>query len=596
MSTCVFWSDEYLSDAELSASLSVFNATDDVSMWYVGRKSTAANHADFRRRKQHVIISPIEPRWAQLPLSYEIMRYLDANAFDHCAFVGCPGLAYRAAQAKRMGLMLDRTAISVADDGLSASRRREPRFPAAPTEFVQDFMEAYALRFADAVMPDATAVASAPPAASHHPAQKIAAAANRVSAIMAFYNDSENLELSLHSLTEQDSNDLHEIVIVDDGSDDREAENARALVAAAGDSRVRLLRQPINRGAGAARNRGLDAASGELCVFFDSDNLAHPGMFGKLAAAWRASGADFVIAASERTIGDRSSQILTAERRTIAIPAGPIRALGFLWNVFGDIVFIGLREQILACGPFTDRLVEDWEFLSRAALRHVDIDVLPEPVYQYLVKPAKHVFRETHKWQKANKMIRLYEDHIVHNPDLVPQWLRLICGQYDALATQRLSGDASNNLYHRLAKTSEQVMRQFLTAGDCSSEIPTWKVFDKVSRYRYLWEDEGREVFVYGAGEHSKCMLALCPWLFAHITAFIDRGGGSGRRFLGLPVISPADYAPAERHVIIYSSRKHEASMYLSLATDKPVHLRLYAADSADAAVAPTLHDGSKHD
>jgi glycosyltransferase involved in cell wall biosynthesis len=59
-----------------------------------------------------------------------------------------------------------------------------------------------------------------------------------------------------------------EVIVVDDGSPDATA----AVVEGIDDPRVRLIRQE-NRGAAAARNRGIDLANGEYIQFLDADDL-----------------------------------------------------------------------------------------------------------------------------------------------------------------------------------------------------------------------------------------------------------------------------------------------------------------------------------
>ena len=65
-----------------------------------------------------------------------------------------------------------------------------------------------------------------------------------------------------------------EVVVVDDGSADGTAEACREF----GDPRVRVLSQS-NAGVSAARNLGLDAASGDLVMFVDADDELAPGWF-----------------------------------------------------------------------------------------------------------------------------------------------------------------------------------------------------------------------------------------------------------------------------------------------------------------------------
>ena len=64
-----------------------------------------------------------------------------------------------------------------------------------------------------------------------------------------------------------------EVIVVDDGSKD--ATSARALEAAAGDPRLRLIQQP-NRGKAAALNHALAEASGEIVVTIDADTAVDP--------------------------------------------------------------------------------------------------------------------------------------------------------------------------------------------------------------------------------------------------------------------------------------------------------------------------------
>jgi hypothetical protein len=75
-----------------------------------------------------------------------------------------------------------------------------------------------------------------------------------------------------------------EVVVVDDGSRD---DPAAALAGLRAGERLRLLRQE-NRGAAAARNRGIEAAQGELVHFLDADDALDPDAVERQLAAFRA--------------------------------------------------------------------------------------------------------------------------------------------------------------------------------------------------------------------------------------------------------------------------------------------------------------------
>ncbi|WGF87022.1 glycosyltransferase family 2 protein [Marinivivus vitaminiproducens] len=83
-----------------------------------------------------------------------------------------------------------------------------------------------------------------------------------------------------------------EILVVDDGSTD----GTRALVEAVAqrDPRVRLFRQPTNRGPSAARNRAFDEARGDWLVLLDADDTMDPERIARLIALGNRHKADLV--------------------------------------------------------------------------------------------------------------------------------------------------------------------------------------------------------------------------------------------------------------------------------------------------------------
>ncbi|MGQ0335416.1 glycosyltransferase family 2 protein [Halomonas elongata] len=94
-----------------------------------------------------------------------------------------------------------------------------------------------------------------------------------VSVIVPVYNAADTLPTALRSLAEQRDVEL-EVIVVDDASDDASASVVDAF--AERDARFRVLRQPVNQGAYAARNRGVAEARGDLITVHDSDDWSHP--------------------------------------------------------------------------------------------------------------------------------------------------------------------------------------------------------------------------------------------------------------------------------------------------------------------------------
>ena len=112
----------------------------------------------------------------------------------------------------------------------------------------------------------------------------------RISVVVAFFNNEDDLDDCLDSIAAQSFADL-EVVMVDDGSTDHSAQIARAKAAA--DPRFTLL-QPAHGGPGGARNRGVERASGEFLAFVDGDDVLPANAYELLLHALEQSGSDFV--------------------------------------------------------------------------------------------------------------------------------------------------------------------------------------------------------------------------------------------------------------------------------------------------------------
>jgi hypothetical protein len=98
------------------------------------------------------------------------------------------------------------------------------------------------------------------------------------SVIIPLYNKAPYIQRALDSVLAQTFRDF-ELIVVDDGSTDGGAE----IVARCSDPQVRIIRQS-NAGPGAARNRGLSAAQGELVAFLDADDEWLPEFLARATA------------------------------------------------------------------------------------------------------------------------------------------------------------------------------------------------------------------------------------------------------------------------------------------------------------------------
>jgi len=117
-----------------------------------------------------------------------------------------------------------------------------------------------------------------------------------LSVVVPAYRVEEYLPACLDSLLAQRYKNL-EIIVVDDGSPDASAAITREY--AQRDRRICLISRP-NGGLAAARNTGIDAATGEYLAFCDSDDIVLPDAYQAAMSSLTRTGSDFAVFAYQR--------------------------------------------------------------------------------------------------------------------------------------------------------------------------------------------------------------------------------------------------------------------------------------------------------
>ena len=102
-----------------------------------------------------------------------------------------------------------------------------------------------------------------------------------ISVIITVYNLEDYVEKCISSVSAQSYSNL-QIIVVDDGSTDKSLMICKSL--AEKDKRIEIVHQE-NRGAGAAKNRGIQQAVGEYIGFVDGDDYIERDMYATLIKA-----------------------------------------------------------------------------------------------------------------------------------------------------------------------------------------------------------------------------------------------------------------------------------------------------------------------
>ncbi len=214
-----------------------------------------------------------------------------------------------------------------------------------------------------------------------------------VSVCIATRNRPDHLRAALASVLKQ-SHPFIEVVLVDDASDsERAIALLDTLTSEFGPRGWQVLRSHERNGPGAARNRAATHARGEYLLFMDDDNIARAEEVETFVRAARHSGIPLLTCLVDH-FEDGSE--MGPDRRIARrwLPLGAALVPGLFSNQFGDTNFFIARELFLELGGFDEdtpaAFVEDWLFLSRAALRGVAMAVVPESLFWYRIWPEAH--------------------------------------------------------------------------------------------------------------------------------------------------------------------------------------------------------------
>jgi dolichyl-phosphate beta-glucosyltransferase len=107
----------------------------------------------------------------------------------------------------------------------------------------------------------------------------------KTSLIIPAYNEDKRLGNFLDSISDyqkQHPSDIHEIIVVDDGSEDRTFDVA---IKFAGDLPLKVLKHNTNKGKGAAVKTGIMSAAGDYVIFMDADGATPIAELPKMLSA-----------------------------------------------------------------------------------------------------------------------------------------------------------------------------------------------------------------------------------------------------------------------------------------------------------------------
>ena len=218
-----------------------------------------------------------------------------------------------------------------------------------------------------------------------------------VSIITPVYNAAKRLSCCLESICSQTFADL-QIVLVDDGSTDETP--AICEEASRHDARICVVRQD-NAGPAAARNAGLDAATGEWIAFVDADDRIEPCYIETLLSLAQSKRADIV--ASDCMFFEHG----ITRRFGMTVPNRIYDSREKLWGAFlSDELAWSLWAKLYRAELFDgmrfdaeDYIAEDLDMNARLFMReHVRLATSGCTGYEYHIEECSvdHMFTKRH--------------------------------------------------------------------------------------------------------------------------------------------------------------------------------------------------------
>ena len=238
-----------------------------------------------------------------------------------------------------------------------------------------------------------------------------------VSVIIPVYNVEDYLDRCVVSVVNQSYKKL-QIILVDDGSPDHCPEMCDAW--AEKDERITVVHQ-VNKGLSAARNTGIDIASGDYVLLLDSDDYIAPFAVELLLYAVLQTNSDMAICGFAKGSEDhyvflegktRAVECIDHETALYRIYSDSTNALkyGAAW---GKLYRRSLYEDI--CYP-EGKIFEDIYTTHKLLYRCGQIAVLDIPLFYYFQRPgsimsASFSMKKLDYLQALVEQVEFFEDH-----------------------------------------------------------------------------------------------------------------------------------------------------------------------------------------
>lgn len=349
----------------------------------------------------------------------------------------------------------------------------------------------------------------------------------KVSVIIPTFNRADRLAYSVNSVLEQ-SYEIYEILIIDDGSSD----NTKEIVERLQDkhpNKIYYYRLEQNGGPAKARNFGVQHAKGEYIAFHDDDDEWHPDKLEiQMGKMLNDLSIDMTFGQMIRYNDGQFINIVCEQFDWYHIQEHFYQKI-LLENYIGAPTIVVKKESFIKLGGFCEDIssLEDWEFAIRAA-RELHIEFINTPLMDVHVT-QKSVSHNVDNY--VDSWTYIFQKYLSETEDrgmFIFQMLRHLAGamfEQDFLVKRRYADQARQMIFPNIIPQGtyeEKLFDMFFQLENVHEHISQMrKTVDNLARYKkvsaklldtentisqWLFEKGITKVAIYGMGKLGKCL------------------------------------------------------------------------------------------
>lgn len=292
----------------------------------------------------------------------------------------------------------------------------------------------------------------------------------KISIIVPVFNVGSYISECLQSLLDQTYENI-EIICVDDGSTDNSAEICNSF--SAKDNRLKVIHSD-NRGAGAARNIGLNNVTGEYIGFVDGDDYVSCNMYEELLSNLVSRNADIISCEFyDRYVNGTKEKDFTERIEELS-------CLSYLEKMVNDWKYYTMcnklfKKDCIGSARFPEgNVIDDGFFTYGVFGRASKILLYDKPLYYYRHRKSSVMNKEDYALKRSIQTLTLHKERLQyiekHYPTLIPVYQKKLLDEYSVVVRRDILSD-------RMEKNAILTMKE-----NCRKAL-----FHSINRKESIW-------------------------------------------------------------------------------------------------------------